>query len=160
LEIKILSVRLYNGLTEKALFFLYDENTSFTEDEGFPMRLVLQIGLLALLYLLGSALASYFHLPLPGSILGMLLLFFALLLGVCRMSWIEEGAVLHLKHITLLFIPPIINVVQYTGIFRKEGAKLLIVLGISSFIVLLVTAYAAEWYEKIKRRHSNGDMDG
>jgi holin-like protein len=123
------------------------------------VKIVLQIGMLAMLYLLGNTLVSLLHLPLPGSVVGMLLLFLLLLLGACKIHWVEDGAFFHLKHITLLFIPPIISVVHYTAIFKQEGWKLLIILIVSSFSILLATAYVAECYDKMKRRKTNGSMD-
>ncbi|SDI04824.1 CidA/LrgA family protein [Alteribacillus bidgolensis] len=93
------------------------------------------------IYFIGSSLSNIFHLPLPGSIIGMMLLFVLLLSGLFKLQWVEKVAQLHLKHMTLLFIPFIVGVFLSLDIFRVQGWKLLFVLVITSLIVLLGTAY-------------------
>jgi holin-like protein len=77
-----------------------------------------------------------------------------------KLAWIEEIAQLHIKHLTLLFIPFTVGVFHYIGIFRIEGIKLVFTLAISSLAVLLVTAFIAEAFDsKIKRGNENGNND-
>ncbi|XJZ25690.1 CidA/LrgA family protein [Bacillota bacterium Lsc_1132] len=124
------------------------------------IRLLAQFFTIFIFYQIGNLLVSWFSLPLPGSIVGMGLLFLALSLGGCKLIWVESVAQLHIKHITLLFIPFIVGVWHYTGIFRMEGVKLGAVLAASSLTVLLVTAFIAEFYEtKFQRRSRNGNPD-
>jgi holin-like protein len=114
-----------------------------------------------IIYLFGNGLAVWLKLPVPGSIIGMFLLFLGLLTGLIKLSWIEEIAQLHIKHLTLLFIPFTVGVFHYIGIFRIEGIKLVFTLVISSLAVLLVTAFIAEAFDtKIKRGKENGNNDG
>lgn len=89
----------------------------------------------------------------------MVLLFVALSLGVCKLTWVERVAQWHIKHITLLFIPSIIGILHYTDIVQSEGLKLAVILITSSLVVLLVTAHTAEYYENKKRRKQNGDVN-
>lgn len=124
------------------------------------VRILFQFLIMLVIYLVGNSLVTWLHLPLPGSIVGMILLFAALSLGVCKLTWVENVAQLHIKHFTLLFIPSIIGVLHYTGTFQTEGFKLAVILAISSLVVLLVTAYTAEYYEnKRKRRKQNGNVN-
>ncbi|MCH6266298.1 CidA/LrgA family protein [Neobacillus citreus] len=113
-----------------------------------------------LIYLIGNGLVHWLNLPVPGSIVGMALLFLGLTLKVCKLKWVEAIAQLHIKHITLLFIPFAVGVWHYTGIFRVEGLKLTAILAASSIAVLLVTAGMAEFFEiKTKRGRQNGKND-
>ncbi|MFC4799030.1 CidA/LrgA family protein [Neobacillus sp. GCM10023253] len=113
-----------------------------------------------LIYLIGNGLVNWLNLPVPGSIVGMALLFLGLTLKVCKLKWVEAIAQLHIKHITLLFIPFAVGVWHYTGIFRVEGLKLTAILAASSIAVLLVTAGMAEFFEiKTKRGRQNGKND-
>jgi holin-like protein len=113
-----------------------------------------------IIYLFGNGLAAWLKLPVPGSIIGMFLLFLGLLTRLVKLAWIEEIAQLHIKHLTLLFIPFTVGVFHYIGIFRIEGIKLIFTLAISSLAVLLVTAFIAEAFDsKIKRGNENGNND-
>jgi holin-like protein len=130
------------------------------QEVGRMVRTIAQFLTILLIYLLGDRLVAWLSLPVPGSIVGMALLFIALVSGVCKLKWVETAAQLHIKHITLLFIPFIVGVSHYAGIFRVEGIKLAIILAASSLVVLLVTAFIAEYFEtKRKRSKQNGNND-
>ncbi|MFC0274044.1 CidA/LrgA family protein [Metabacillus herbersteinensis] len=124
------------------------------------MHFIAQFFTILFIYLVGNSLVILLDLPIPGSIIGMVLLFIALLMGVCKLRWVEAVAQLHIKHITLLFIPFAVGVLHYTSSFQMEGLKLAAILVTSSLVVLLVTAYIAEYYEvKSKRSKQNGNID-
>ncbi|RXZ01871.1 CidA/LrgA family protein [Fictibacillus sp. S7] len=102
----------------------------------------------------GNALSSFFHLPVPGSILGMFLLFLGLLTGVVKLRWVQGVANSHLRHMTLLFIPPVVGLFLNWGAVHIQLWKVLLVLSLSSLCILLGTGYSVELYEKRKRRRN------
>lgn len=109
-----------------------------------------------IIYFLGNRFSVWLKLPVPGSIIGMFLLFMGLLTGVIKLSWIEKIAQLHIKHLTLLFIPFTVGVFHYLTIFKIEGIKLVFTIVISSLTVFFVTALIAEAFDsKITRRNDN-----
>jgi holin-like protein len=124
------------------------------------VRTIAQFLTILVIYFMGTRLVIWLDLPVPGSIVGMVLLFIALLSGVCKLKWVEAAAQLHIKHITLLFIPFVVGVWHFAGIFRVEGIKLVMILAASSLVVLLVTAFIAEFLEnKRKGSNQNGNND-
>ena len=56
------------------------------------LKIVLQVLLLYGFVLVGGWLRSFFHVPLPGSIIGLLLLWAVLSLKIIRLEWIEKGS--------------------------------------------------------------------
>ncbi|WP_221567283.1 CidA/LrgA family protein [Alkalihalobacillus sp. TS-13] len=111
-----------------------------------------QFTLIASALFLGSFVVSLFHLPLPGSIAGMFLLLIFLLTGVIKLDWVERAANFQLRHMTLLFIPPVIGGVMYIHLLEKEIWKLILILGLSSLTIILATGTVVQWYEKLRRR--------
>ncbi|WP_312857319.1 CidA/LrgA family protein [Neobacillus endophyticus] len=103
---------------------------------------------------LGSIVATLFRIPLPGSVVGMFLLFSLLLTGVMKLSWVDKVASFQLKHLTLLFIPPTAGLVLSPNFQWIFNGWILIILLISSISSLLGTAIFVEWFEKIKRRNA------
>lgn len=77
------------------------------------VKLVAGLAVLWLFLLAGRGVADLLALPLPGSVLGMLLLWGALEAGVVRLTWIEEGARALLAILGLLFVPAGVGVVEY-----------------------------------------------
>jgi holin-like protein len=102
-------------------------------------RLVLQIGILSLIFRAGQWGVARFHMPLPGNILGMLLLFGLLSLGLVRETWIQEGATLLTKHLAFFFIPIAVGLMEWGSLFRREGHWLLLALVVSTLAALLTT---------------------
>lgn len=124
-------------------------------DGGVKVRLswIFQLLIILGFLQLGSFLAAFLHIPLPGSVLGMILLFVLLLTGIIKLSWIEKTASFQLKHITLLFIPPMVSLFLSSGYREIFHWSIIIILMISSICCLLGTAFFAECYEKLKRRN-------
>lgn len=77
------------------------------------MRFVLGLGVLTAFAALGTALVTALGLPLPGSVVGMALLWLALSLGVVRLHWIAEAADGLLAVLGLLFVPATVGVIEY-----------------------------------------------
>lgn len=111
-------------------------------------RLLFQFLLISFMYFLGNVFVYVFQLSIPGSVVGMVLLFLSLFFGVIKLGWVERVANFHLKHITLLCIPAIVGVFYYLDIFQTEGLKLLFVLITSSLFILGLTAYFVQFFER------------
>ncbi|MEG2359897.1 CidA/LrgA family protein, partial [Acinetobacter sp.] len=50
-----------------------------------------QLGLLFMIWLIGTAIQKWLQLPISGGVIGLLLLLAALLLGVFKLQWIKRG---------------------------------------------------------------------
>jgi holin-like protein len=121
---------------------------------GHQMRLswFLQLLILVSFYLLGDEISHFFHIPLPGSVIGMLLLFLFLITGVLKLEWIETTATFHLQHLTFLFVPLIASLFLSSRLISLLHWDVVLILIASSLSCLLGTAFSVEWYEKLKRR--------
>lgn len=117
--------------------------------------MIFQILILLGFLQLGSLITAVFHVPLPGSVVGMIFLFLFLLTGVMKLRWIEKAATLQLKHVTLLFIPPIVSLCLSPKLLEVFHWYILMILLVSSICSLLGTAFFVEWFEKMKRRKEN-----
>ncbi|RNC29255.1 MAG: Holin-like protein CidA [Candidatus Dichloromethanomonas elyunquensis] len=105
------------------------------------LRVIPQITLLWVIYQSGNFLAKISHLPVPGNVLGMVLLFILLLTGVIPIAWVEDGADLLLKHLAFFFIPIAVGLMQWIGLFELSGVQLIsaIFLGSSACILVMGT---------------------
>ncbi|WP_307794893.1 CidA/LrgA family protein [Alkalihalobacillus sp. BA299] len=102
--------------------------------------------------LLGYGIVFIFQVPLPGSVVGMILLFVSLLAGIVKIEWIEQISSFQMRHLTMLFIPFIVSVFISSKFQEILQWNVLIILIVSSICCLLGSAFAVEWYEKIKRK--------
>lgn len=107
-------------------------------------RIITHIFFLYALLLIGNFLQEVFHLLIPGSVIGMLLLFLLLKMGIIKIKWMEEGTSLLLRHLTLFFIPVTIGFMEYLELFRGKGIFLLLITVISTALVMGVGGAVSE----------------
>ena len=92
----------------------------------------------------GEALARLGHLPLPGPVLGMLLL-------IALLQWSRVRAAIGaasdalLAHLSLLFVPVGVGVMTHLGLLSTYGLRLLIAITLSTWIGLAVAAGVLRW---------------
>jgi putative effector of murein hydrolase LrgA (UPF0299 family) len=98
---------------------------------GFAWLLVLQSA--------GELLAHALHLPFPGPVVGLVLLLAALNIEAVRTP-VAACADFLLAHLSLLFVPVGVGVMTHLGLLGEYGGRLLLVIALSTWIGLAVTA--------------------
>ncbi|MFC0214589.1 CidA/LrgA family holin-like protein [Paenibacillus chartarius] len=92
------------------------------------------------------------QLPIPGSIIGMLLVFVLLLLGVIKLEWVEAGAAWLLAEMLLFFIPSAVGVLPYKSLLLGSGLQIVIVIVSSTALVMACAGLVAQGLAKIRDR--------
>ena len=101
------------------------------------LRIIMHIAILYLFYWVGAWIQQTFDLFIPGSIIGMLLLFVLFAAKVIKPKWIEYGTSLLLRHMPLLFLPVTVGVLNFLDVFSGKGFLLVIIALISTLIVMV-----------------------
>jgi holin-like protein len=91
-----------------------------------PVRFVLGLGVLVGFAAAGQALVTFTGLPLPGSVMGLALLWAALGLGLVRPHWISDAADGLLGILGLLFVPATVGFIGYLSAGADWGLWLLV----------------------------------
>lgn len=103
------------------------------------MQALRGLAFLLLLQALGEALARGFSLPLPGPVLGLVLLLAALRVPALRAP-VAAAADALLTHLSLLFVPVGVGVITHLAVLSQYGLKLLVAIVLSTWIGMAVTA--------------------
>lgn len=116
--------------------------------------------LLLLCQLAGEILSHGFGLPMPGPVVGLLLLFAGLFITQ-RFTNLSAGAINDtalgratgglLQHLSLLFVPAGVGVIDHLGLLNSYGPVLFLALLVSTALSLAVTALVFTW---VKRRQT------
>lgn len=109
------------------------------------LRLILQIGLLDLFYYAGVYIQKLTHLPIPGSVIGLVLLFTMLKCKVIPVSWIETGTTFIQRYLPLFFIPATVGVMNNFHVFASGGQWLLLILIVSTLITMATAGHVSQW---------------
>jgi putative effector of murein hydrolase LrgA (UPF0299 family) len=89
---------------------------------------------------LGELLARGLGLPFPGPVVGMVLLIVALRWPLVREP-VAACADFLLGHLSLLFVPVGVGVMTHLGLVSQYGGRMLLVIVLSTWIGLAVTAW-------------------
>ncbi len=96
--------------------------------------------LLLLCQLAGELVARLLHLPVPGPVLGMLLLFGGLLLRGGVPAAVQDTAAGLLRHLSLLFVPAGVGVMVHAARLEAEALPIVVALFGSTLFGVAVTA--------------------
>ncbi|MNI75595.1 Holin-like protein CidA [compost metagenome] len=96
--------------------------------------------------------AQWLHLPIPGSILGIFVLFALLKTGVIKLDWIEHGANWLLAELLLFFIPAAVGIMKFIPMLEHDGVRIMIVVICSTLIVMISSGLIASRISKRKER--------
>ena len=97
------------------------------------------LAILLLFQCLGELLARGLHAPLPGPVLGLLILLLALNFRALREP-VAAAAELLLSHLSLLFVPVGVGVMTHLDLIGQYGLRMLLAIALSTWIGLAVTA--------------------
>ena len=76
------------------------------------MKLYVQLMIIFMISLVGEGISSVLHLPVPGSIIGLVLLFLALQFKLLRLRHISMVGNFLLANMTILFLPPAVGIMD------------------------------------------------
>ena len=98
---------------------------------------------------IGEIIAHCLDLPVPGPVIGMLLLFVSLIIKGKTPDNLRDTANTLLTHLSLLFVPAGVGVMVHFGRIRNEAWPIAISLIASTALTIAVTAWLLN---RIKRR--------
>lgn len=105
------------------------------------MMLLLQMAVLFLFLELGEGFTALTGLPVPGSIVGMLMLAFALKFKVVRPEWIASVADFLCANLGFFFIPAGVGVMNCFGLIASEWVPIVMATVLSTAVIILVTGW-------------------
>ncbi len=117
------------------------------------LRLLAELGVLLLLYLLGGQLATWLGWPIPGGVMGLVLLLLLFALGWLKPAMLQLGAGWLMAEMLLFFIPALMSLLDYGALVRDEGWRILLVIGVSTLLVMVMTAVTVELVCRWRLRH-------
>ncbi|MBP2850595.1 MULTISPECIES: CidA/LrgA family protein [Dickeya] len=101
----------------------------------------------ALIYLclfIGNAISALLPITIPGSILGMLVLFALLASQILPSRWVKPGCQLLIRYMALLFVPIGVGVMNYYGVVRDQFGPIVVSCLVSTFVVMTVVGYTTQ----------------
>ncbi len=123
--------------------------------------LILQIGVIFVYLALGELIVWLTGVPIPSSVIGMLLLAASLQLGWLKENQVKQVSDFLVRNLGFFFVPAGVSVMLYFDIFRDEWFPILIATLASTLIVFIVTGQIHQLTRRFTRRYfSNHSRHG
>jgi holin-like protein len=110
-------------------------------------------------FLFAGELLSGAGLPLPGNVIGMVLLAVALRAGIVKREWIRAAAEFLVENLSLLFVPAGVGVMAYFNIVERSWLPVSISLVVSTLLVLAFTGLLEDRLRRLFGRFRREDTE-
>jgi holin-like protein len=117
--------------------------------------ITIQTAALLLISEAGRVFVGALQLPLPGNLVGMLMLFALLTCGVIRLEWVEAGASMLVRHLAFFFIPIAVGLMGFGDLFVNHGVEIVVTLMLSAAIGIYVAGLTSQVLTRRRRGHTS-----
>jgi holin-like protein len=104
---------------------------------------------------LGEGVVFALGIPIPGPVVGMLLLFGALLAAPGLLAHIEQAGSELLRHLSLLFVPAGVGIVAVASRINGQWPAIIVSVVVSTLLTLAVTAAVTRAVGALQGRHQD-----
>lgn len=115
------------------------------------MKLYVQLMIIFMISLVGEGISTVFDLPVPGSIIGLMLLFLALQFKWLRLRHVSLVGNFLLANMTILFLPPAVGIMDKFDVIAPYLFPIIwIILGaivLNVVVIALVVQFIKKHYE-------------
>jgi len=113
------------------------------------MKILRQLCIILSILFIGNFINKIFGLPIPGNVIGMIILLLCLLSGVVKLEMIDIISKFLLDNLAFFFIPAGIGLINSLDIIKDNWIAILSITSISTIIVIAVTGLTVQF---LKRR--------
>lgn len=99
---------------------------------------------LAVILFISKIIEAVMPIPMPASVIGLVLLFIALCTGIVKLEQVESVGTALTNNISFLFVPAGISVINSLPILSKSPILIILLIIISTIFLLVCTGYASQ----------------
>ncbi|WP_312461114.1 CidA/LrgA family protein [Proteiniclasticum sp.] len=116
------------------------------------MKLLRQLAWVLFVLFLGELLRVFLGISIPGTVIGMILLFLLLLSGLLKLEQVADISNFLLDHLAFFFVPAGVGLMANFQVIKEAWVPILSIIGISTVLVMGVTGWTIQL---MKRRKSS-----
>lgn len=116
------------------------------------MKTLLQLAIIFAITLAGTIISHYLPIPIPGSVVGLIILFVLLLTRVLKKEAIADTATFLIRNFSLFFIPSSIILISVFPDIMQELTLFLVVSLVSSILTFLSATYTVKLVNHLQNK--------
>ncbi|MED4599800.1 CidA/LrgA family holin-like protein [Paenibacillus validus] len=101
---------------------------------------------------IADVIVQWLGFPVPGSIVGIGMLFALLKCKIIRLEWIELGSQWLLAEMLLFFIPAFVGIIDYKSLLADHGIAIVVIIAISLLAVMICSGFIGQQLSARKER--------
>ena len=110
-----------------------------------------------LFYFLGEMLSLLIHGFIPGSVLGMILLFMSLFFKIIKPEYVRDVATVITKNMAVFFIPACVGLMVFAKLFSTSLVTIISAISVSTILTIITVALIQEYFEKRRLKKEKDD---
>lgn len=99
---------------------------------------------IAIIMFISNIIKSFMPVPMPASVIGLVLLFIALCTGIVKLGQVETVGTTLTNNIGFLFVPAGVSVINSLGILSTSPILIILLIIISTLLLLLCTGFLSQ----------------
>ena len=110
--------------------------------------------ILTAIFLIGQWVAGYSPFPVPGAVIGMVVVFGLLQLRILPLAWVDTAAVWLLSFLGLFYVPYGVGIVESGPLIEEWGMEIIVVM----VLTIVVVFFASGWvFQGLIKANSHPD---
>lgn len=90
---------------------------------------------------IGKTISPLLPIVFPGSIIGLILLFLSLRLGLIKIDWVVVSAHFIIKYMVILFIPLSVGIINYFDLLLNNWLVIIFSIFFTTFLIMLTVGH-------------------
>ena len=109
------------------------------------MKIYFQFMYILLFSIIGEVLSTGLNLPIPGSIIGMVLLFLALKFRIIRLRQIYDAGQFLIENMTILFLPAGVGIMSHWDAIAKYWWQIIVITVLAIVVNIAVIGFVTQF---------------
>lgn len=119
------------------------------------VRMGLGFLILITLYFVGDFLSALLPFPVPGSVIGLLLIFLLLYTKVIRLQWVDDAASLLLAFLGVFYVPYGVGIIEANDAVKERAGLILLVIAVVTISVLF---FSGKLFSLLGQKKKKGNV--
>ena len=119
-------------------------NTQGDKKAGKTYNFFIQVLTIVAVLFVSKIIESFMPIPMPASVIGLVLLFIALCTGIVKLGQVETVGTALTNNIGFLFVPAGISVINSLPILKQSPILIILLIIISTLLLLICTGFASQ----------------
>lgn len=118
-----------------------------------------QVLTISIILLISHIIESFMPIPMPASVIGLVLMFVALTTGIVKLEQVEAVGTALTNNIGFLFVPAGISVINSLGVLSSSPILIILLIIISTILLLVCTGIFSQLIMKPSEKTSKQTKD-